>query len=402
MDTAEIKSRPAFIDCGATGQFIDQDYMECNQLSTWKLQRAIPVFNVDGTHNEAGLITEIVDTILQYNGHMECTSFAVTNLGKQDIILRFTWLQEHNPEIDWQNQKVVMSWCQDKCHTCRMDVWKQWQEQRKIDHLVQVCCSGPHQLLLEEELEELEELDSEVVSLRPEDTLEWGEHLLYVNLWLEEHLWPEEHLQATGTTSQHLAEASQKHEKAEAKIPEYLQEFKDVFSKETFNTLPTQKPWDHMIELEPRSKLTNCKVYLLFPKEQVELDAFLEENLCTRRIHLSKSPMASPVFFIKKKDGLLWLVQDYRALNSITVKNCYLIPLISELMMQLRGAKYFTKLDVQWGFNNVWIWEGDEWKAAFHTNWGLFEPQVMFFGLMNSPATFQTMMNDILDRKSVV
>ena len=77
------------------------------------------------------------------------------------------------------------------------------------------------------------------------------------------------------------------------------------------------------------------------------------------------------------------------------VKNCYPILLISELITQLRGGKYFTKLDVQWGFNNIWIWEGDEWKAAFRTNRGLFEPQVMFFGLTNSPATFQMMMKDI-------
>ena len=91
--------------------------------------------------------------------------------------------------------------------------------------------------------------------------------------------------------------------------------------------------------------------------------------------------MASPVFFIKKKDGLLWLVQDYQALNSVMVKNHYLIPLISKLITQLWGAKYFTKLDVWWGFNNVQIWEGDEWKAVFHTNQGLFKPQVMFFVL---------------------
>ena len=136
------------------------------------------------------------------------------------------------------------------------------------------------------------------------------------------------------------------HEKTKVKIPEYLQEFENVFSKEMFDTLPPQKPWDHAIELEPGSKPTNCKVYPLSLKEQVELDAFLEENLCTGRIHPSKSPMASPVFFIKKKDGSLQLVQDYQALNSIMVKNCYLIPLISKLITQLRGAKYFTKLDV--------------------------------------------------------
>ena len=93
--------------------------------------------------------------------------------------------------------------------------------------------------------------------------------------------------------------------------------------------------------------------------------------------------MASLVFFIKK-NGSLQLVQDYRALNAVTIKNQYPILLISELITQLHGAKYFTKLDVCWGFNNVQICDGDEWKAAFHTNCELFEPQVMFFGLMNS------------------
>jgi len=105
--------------------------------------------------------------------------------------------------------------------------------------------------------------------------------------------------------------------------------------------------------------------------------------------------MAAPVFFIKKKDSSLWLVQDYQALNSMMVKNKYPLPLISKLISQLYGAKYFTKLDVCWGFNNVCIKPRDEWKAAFQTNRDLFEPLVMFFGMTNSPAIFQTMMNDI-------
>ena len=94
--------------------------------------------------------------------------------------------------------------------------------------------------------------------------------------------------------------------------------------------------------------------------EQKELDSFLEENLHTRQIHPSKSPMAAPVFFIKKKDSSLRLVQDYRALNSMVVKNKYPLPLISELVSQLRRAKYFTKLNVYWGFNNICIKPGDK------------------------------------------
>jgi Reverse transcriptase (RNA-dependent DNA polymerase) len=169
-------------------------------------------------------------------------------------------------------------------------------------------------------------------------------------------------------------------------IPPYLHDFEDVFTKESFDSLLEKQTWDHAIELEPGAKPSVCKVYPFAPSEQSQLDEFLRENLRTVHIHPSKSPMASSVFFIKEKDGSLCLVQDYCVLN---------LPIILELIAQLWGAKYFTKLDVCWGFNNVCIKEGDKWKAAFHTNCGLYKPLVMFFGLTNSPATFQTMMNDI-------
>jgi hypothetical protein len=130
-------------------------------------------------------------------------------------------------------------------------------------------------------------------------------------------------------------------------------------------------------------------------EEQVELDKFLNEDLKSDCIHSSKLPMASPVFFVKKKDGSLCFVQDYCKLNAITVCNWYPLPLIPDIMSQVAGSKFYTKLDVHWGYNNICIHEGDEWKATFRTNRGLYEPLVMFFGLCNSPATFQTMMNDI-------
>src|SRR5271170_3359983 len=112
--------------------------------------------------------------------------------------------------------------------------------------------------------------------------------------------------------------------------------------------------------------------------------------------------MASPFFFVNKKDGKLRPCQDYRYLNDWTIKNAYPLPLISDIMDKLQGAKYFTKLDVRWGYNNIRNRKGDEWKAAFKTNKGLFEPTVMFFGMCNSPATFQNMMDitfkDMLDK----
>jgi len=102
------------------------------------------------------------------------------------------------------------------------------------------------------------------------------------------------------------------------------------------------------------------------------------------------------VFFVGKKDGSKWIVMDYHNLNSQTVKNNYLLPLIIELIDNMGSKKIFTKIDLRWGFNNVRIKKGDEWKGAFTTHIGSFEPTVMFFGMTNSPATFQAMMNEIL------
>jgi len=108
--------------------------------------------------------------------------------------------------------------------------------------------------------------------------------------------------------------------------------------------------------------------------------------------------MASPFFFVSKKDaGKLRPCQDYRYLNEWTIKNAYPLPLISEIIDKLKGARYFTKLDVRWGYNNIQIKKGDERKAAFKTNRRLYEPTVMFFGMCNSPATFQAMMDSIFD-----
>ena len=148
-------------------------------------------------------------------------------------------------------------------------------------------------------------------------------------------------------------------------IPLYLHEFHSVFSKESFDNLPESRPWDYAVELQPNTNPKGCKVYLLSASKQKEPDAFLKENLESGRIRSSKSPMASPVFFVKKKDSMLCLVQNYHALDAMTVKNKYPLLLIPELIAKLHRAKYFTKLDVRWGFNNICMKEGDEWKAAF-------------------------------------
>ena len=181
----------------------------------------------------------------------------------------------------------------------------------------------------------------------------------------------------------------------EEQIPKEFREFLDVFSEEKAAQFPESRTWDHKIELKETFVPESFKTYNLTPEEQSELDKFLKEILEKGYIRPSQSPMASPFFFINKKDGKLRPCQDYRYLNEHTIKNAYPLPLITELLDKIKGARWFTKLDIRWGYNNVRIRDGDQWKAAFKTNKGLYEPSVMFFKLCNSPATFQAMMDNI-------
>ena len=131
-------------------------------------------------------------------------------------------------------------------------------------------------------------------------------------------------------------------------------------------------------------------------KEMEAYKAFIDEHLKSGKIRKSQSPQASPCFFVQKKDVGLRPCQDYQYLNEHMIKNTYLLPLISTLIDKLKGAKYFSKMDIQWGYNNIHIKEGDKWKATFTTPLGLYKPLVMFFGQCNSPPTFQAFMDDVL------
>jgi hypothetical protein len=169
-----------------------------------------------------------------------------------------------------------------------------------------------------------------------------------------------------------------------------------VFSEEESKRFPPQRACDHAIEFKPGAPdAIKCKIYPMTRVEDEALDLFINKQLEKGYIRPSKSQYASSFFFIKKKDGKLRPVQDYRKVNTWTVRNQYPLPLIGDLIRDLGGAVVFTKFDIRQGYNNIRIKEGDKHKAAFKTRRGLFEPTVMYFGLCNSPATFQAFMNDI-------
>ena len=153
---------------------------------------------------------------------------------------------------------------------------------------------------------------------------------------------------------------------------------------------------DHTIDLKEIFKPKKGRIYPLSKNEREKVQNFMEDQLRKGYIRPSKSSQTSPVFFVSKKNESKRIVIDYCSLNKQTVKNNYLLPLIIDLIDNIGGKRVFIKMDLWWGFNNIRIKEGDEWKGTFIMYIELFEPTVMFFGMTNSPATFQAMMNKIL------
>ncbi|KAL0305166.1 UNVERIFIED_CONTAM: Retrovirus-related Pol polyprotein from transposon [Sesamum calycinum] len=179
-------------------------------------------------------------------------------------------------------------------------------------------------------------------------------------------------------------------------IKKLLTEFEDVMPDELPRKLPPKRAVDHEIELVPGTKPPARAPYRMSQPELVELRKQLKEMLESGIIKPAKSPYGAPVLFQKKADGSLRMCCDYRALNKITVKNKYPIPLVADCFDRLSRAKYFTKIDLRSGYWQVRIKEGDEAKTTVVTRYGAFEFLVMPFGLTNAPATFSTMMNQVL------
>ena len=201
----------------------------------------------------------------------------------------------------------------------------------------------------------------------------------------------EEHVnKVTISTKIAMAEKSK-----EVPIPDFCTDFADVFSRKTYNQLPPHRTFDHAINLKDTFIPKIAKVYPLNPAKKEACKAFVEEHLKTGHIIPFKSPQAAPFFFVPKKDGTLRPCQDYWYLNSHIIWNAYPLPFISELVNDMKNSTYFTKFDIQWGYNNIHIKELDQWKAAFITPLGLVEQAVMFFGFCNTPSTFQAFMNHI-------
>ena len=188
--------------------------------------------------------------------------------------------------------------------------------------------------------------------------------------------------------------SSSQGEGATPSIPLELEKFQDVFSVEDAGKLPSHQGGDHAIETT--NDPPYGPLYNLSNTELAALREYLDAALAKGWIRHSTSPAGAPILFVPKKDGGLRLCVDYRGLNKVTIKNRHPLPLISETLDRLYGAKCFTKLDLKDAYHRLRIKKGDEWKTAFRTRYGHFEYLVMPFGLTNAPATFQAYINKSL------
>ncbi|KAK3509623.1 hypothetical protein QTP70_006808 [Hemibagrus guttatus] len=153
-------------------------------------------------------------------------------------------------------------------------------------------------------------------------------------------------------------------------IPACYAPFSDVFCPKRASKLPPHRPWDCAIDLLPGEPVPRGRIYPLSIPEEKAMEEYIKEALDQGYIRPSTSPAASSFFFVAKKDGGLRPCIDYRALNRITVKFRYPLPLVPASLEHLRGATIFTKLDLRSAYNLIRIREGDEWKTAFITPTG--------------------------------
>jgi hypothetical protein len=346
----------ALLDSGATGNFMDPGFMRKARLVLQQKKRPYDLGSFGEEPTIAKVQHETTELPLRIGRHHEGLRFDVTKLGDYDLVLGFPWLKQHNPDVNWQAGTL-----------------QHWR------------CDCP--------------LVPEALRLRSHSEETAGSLATNRNIRAFTEIPQERKSSATKQCGEDHPTETAKKEPQPSKdiVPREYEEYRELFQeKERSQSLPKHQPWDHEIPLEKGQTPKFMPTYRLTEQQLTELRKYLDQNLEKGYIRPSTSSAGYPILFVPKKDGKLRLCVDYRQLNNITKKNRYPLPLIEEIQDRFQGTKWFTSLDVRDAYYRIRMKEGEEWKTAFRTRFGLYEYLVMPFGLTNAPATFQALINHAL------
>jgi transposase InsO family protein len=421
----EISSH-ALVDCGATGfSFIDENFARQHGWDLIPLHEPRVLEVIDGRRISSGTITHVVKLPFSIGDHSEVLIAFVTNLGHYPLVLGIPWLRHHDVSIRFSTNTITFDSPACMGHRQEPVIVKGIED---IESLISSHKESPVPLPLPlppplpQPVPPLPPLPLSrpvpplplplpqpvplppppspptspptpktpiaIISAASFSRLAKNKNQRYgpVHVFSLSLYEINKALERKTIESGDLA----------SMVPPEFHEFLPLFDKIVADRLPPHRAYDHKIVLKDGFEPPFGPLYSLSRPELEALKAFLEENLDKHFIRQSSSPSGAPVLFVKKGDGSLRLVVDYRGLNEGTIKNRYPLPLIRETLMRLSKAQWFTKLDVRGAYNLIRMGEGEEWKTAFRTRYGLFESLVMPFGLTNAPADFQRFINDVL------
>ncbi|GAA5988531.1 hypothetical protein JCM11641_003305 [Rhodosporidiobolus odoratus] len=405
----------AMVDSGSQGNLLDEQYARALRLPLIRREVPIAVKSFDGHTDASSALSFYTSPVrLQVGSHIETVEFNVSRVAHYPIILGIPWLRAHDVSLHMQENRVSFRspFCEAHClpvppstaalhtHPSSVAAVKLPAESPgpAASSAARPCPECP--ILTE---------PSPICPATPRPSTPAVHIISAAAARLALRQGTQGFTMTTTEVVPRLRSAAAALRRSPAdpttddlatlrrQVPGKYHEWLDVFSKASADSLPEHRPYDLKIDIEDGKTIPAYKIYPLSAAEMEVLADYIENNLRSGFIRPSQSSVGFPILFIKKKDGSLRLCVDYRNLNSVTRKNRknkYPLPLISDTLDQLAGAKYFTKLDLRNGYHQLRIAEGHEWKTAFRSRYGSFEYQVMPFGLTNAPAAFQHLIND--------
>jgi transposase InsO family protein len=357
----EGQEATALTDSGATSEFIDTKFAGRCGYTLEPSTRTIRL--ADGSVVAAsGQVTVHYELAAKSGPPIPFTStFTATPLEGYDVILGMSWLTTHDPLIGWANRTMEIR-TPGRPHRFIKPL-ECIDEQPCVARLATISMNGLRRAHRRGEVEEIF-----AVFVRP-------------------------------------GKASGAEPKEDPAAEVLLTEFADVFNEKL--ELPPKRGVEHTIELKPGSRPPAARpLRHQSAKDLAAFEEYTRTMLEAGQIRVSNSPYGAMALIVKKKDGTPRVVVDFRALNELTIKNKYPLPLMDELFDRVHGAKFFTKIDLRSGFHQIRIAECDIEKTAFRTRYGSFEYLVLPMGLCNAPGTFMQLMNDtfrdLLDRSVLV